>query len=304
MKLKKRITLSQKKSLTGFFFIAPWLIGFIAYYAKGLVESVIMSFSNVTQKESGGFNTEFNGLTNIIYAFKQDPDFNQILVSSIGDMLIDVPLIIFFSLFLAIILNGKFKGRTLFRAILFLPVIMGAGAIVNAIDAAQAAVSGGLDAVSSDMAVVQDTGMTQILNAFVEFGIPQKLVLYLSQAVERIFTVVRASGVQTIIFIAALQSISSSLYEVAKIEGATSYETFWKVTMPMVSPMILTNVVYTIVYSFTNREVLKKAEELRATGNATLYGYSAAMSLISTLVVCVILGIVCWLISKKVFYHN
>jgi ABC-type sugar transport system permease subunit len=144
--------------------------------------------------------------------------------------------------------------------------------------------------------------MTQVLSAFVEFGIPMKLVTYLSQAVERIFTVVRASGVQTIIFIAALQSISSSLYEVAKIEGATTYETFWKITFPMVSPMILTNVVYTIVASFTNSEIIKKAEEMAFVNFE--YGISSAMSLISTIVFCGILLLLGWIISKKVFYYN
>ena len=302
MKLKKKMTLSQKRSMVGLVFVAPWIIGFLSYYAKGLVETVIMAFSNVQQNEAGGFTSTFNGIENFKYAFTEDPEFNMILVESVGDILIDVPLIIFFSLFLAVILNGKFKGRTVFRAILFLPVIMGAGVIVDAIDAAQAAVSGGLDAVSGDMAMTQDSGMTMILKAFVEFGVPEKLITYLSQAVERIFSVVRASGVQTIIFIAALQSISGSLYEVAKIEGATGYETFWKVTIPMVSPMILTNVVYTIVYSFTNSKIIEKAEEMAF--DSFNYGLSSAMSLISTVVVCGLLLIICGLISRKVFYYN
>ena len=302
MKLKKKMTLSRKRSLVGLLFIAPWLIGFLSYYANGLINTVAMAFSVVQKNENGGFTNVFCGIENFVYAFKKDAAFNQILTASIWDILIDVPLIIFFSLFLAIILNGKFKGRTIFRAILFLPVIMGAGVIVETIDAAQAAVSGGLDAVSGSMAIVQETGMTQILKAFVEFGVPEELITYLSQAVERIFTVVRASGVQTIIFIAALQSISGSLYEVAKMEGATAYETFWKVTMPMVSPMILTNVVYTIVASFTNSEIIEKAEEMAF--KSFNYGLSSAMSLISTVVVCGLLLIIGWLISKKVFYYN
>lgn len=302
MKSKKKMTLSRKRSIVGLLFISPWLLGFLTYYANGLFDTVVMAFSDVQKNEAGGFTSVFNGIENFKYAFLEDPEFNQILANSVIDILIDVPLIIFFSLFLAIILNGNFRGRTVFRAILFLPVIMGAGVIVDAIDAAQAVVSGGLDAVSGSMTVTQDTGMAQILGAFVEFGVPEKLITYLSQAVERIFTVVRASGVQTIIFIAALQSISSSLYEVAKIEGATAYETFWKVTMPMVSPMILTNVVYTIVDSFTKSDIIAKAEEMAFT--SFKYGISSAMSLISTVVVCGLLLIICGLISKKVFYHN
>ena len=302
MKHKKKLTLARRRAITGLLFVSPWVVGFLTYYVRSLYETVYMAFSDVTQAETGGFVSTLKGIDNFKYAFMMDADFNQILVTSVKDILIDVPLILFFSLFLAIILNGKFKGRTLFRALLFLPVIMGSGIIVNALDAAQQSMSGGLTAVAGDMAVVKDSAMTQVLSAFVEFGIPMKLVTYLSQAVERIFTVVRASGVQTIIFIAALQSISSSLYEVAKIEGATTYETFWKVTFPMVSPMILTNVVYTIVASFTNSEIIKKAEEMAFVNFE--YGISSAMSLISTVVVCTILLLLGLFISKKVFYYN
>ena len=302
MKQKKKFTLARRRAITGLFFISPWIIGFFTYYVRSLYQTVYMAFSDVTQAETGGFASTLKGIDNFKYAFLVDADFNQILVTSVKDILIDVPLILFFSLFLAIILNGKFKGRTLFRALLFLPVIMGSGIIVDALEAAQQNMSGGLTAVAGDMAVVKDGAMTQILSAFVEFGIPMKLVTYLSQAVERIFTVVRASGVQTIIFIAALQSISGSLYEVAKIEGATTYETFWKITFPMVSPMILTNVVYTIVASFTNSEIIKKAEEMAFVNFE--YGISSAMSLISTIVVCTILLLLGWFISKKVFYYN
>lgn len=302
MKQKKKFTLARRRAITGLFFISPWVIGFFTYYVRSLYQTVYMAFSDVTQAETGGFVSTLKGIDNFKYAFLVDADFNQILVTSVKDILIDVPLILFFSLFLAIILNGKFKGRTLFRALLFLPVIMGSGIIVDALEAAQQNMSGGLTAVAGDMAVVKDGAMTQILSAFVEFGIPMKLVTYLSQAVERIFTVVRASGVQTIIFIAALQSISGSLYEVAKIEGATTYETFWKITFPMVSPMILTNVVYTIVASFTNSEIIKKAEEMAFVNFE--YGISSAMSLISTVVVCTILLLLGWFISKKVFYYN
>lgn len=302
MKSKKKLTLAKRRAITGLLFISPWLIGFITYYAKSIYQTVYMAFSDVTQNPAGGFTSKLNGIKNFKYAFLTDADFNQILVASVKDILIDVPLILFFSLFLAIILNGKFRGRTLFRALLFLPVIMGSGIIIDALNTAQQAMSSGLNAVSGDMAVVKDSAMTQVLSAFVDFGVPMKLVMYLSQAVERIFTVVRASGVQTIIFIAALQSISGSLYEVAKIEGATTYETFWKVTFPMVSPMILTNVVYTIVASFTNSEIIKTAEEMAFVNFE--YGISSAMSLISTVVVCTILLLLGLFISKKVFYYN
>lgn len=302
MKHRKKMTLSRKRSITGLIFISPWLIGFLTYYVRSLIQTGIFAFSEVKDASNGGFTTAFVGVNNFKYAFMQDAEFNQILVNSIRDIVIDVPMIIFFSLFLAILLNGKFRGRTLFRALLFLPVIMNAGVILNAIRDAQTAISGGLSAVAKDMAVTKSSTMSMMLSTFVEFGIPRKLIVYLTQAIERIFNIVRASGVQTIIFIASLQSISGSLYEVAKIEGATAYETFWKITFPMVSPLILTNVVYTIVDSFVTSEVVKKAEEMAFTNFE--YGISSAMSLISTLIVCLILLIFGYFLSKKTYYYN
>ena len=302
MKHRKKMTLSRKRSITGLIFISPWLIGFLTYYVRSLIQTGIFAFSEVKDASSGGFTTTFVGINNFKYAFMQDAEFNQILVNSIRDIVIDVPMIIFFSLFLAILLNGKFRGRTLFRALLFLPVIMNAGVILNAIRDAQTAISGGLSAVAKDMAVTKSSTMSMMLSTFVEFGIPRKLIVYLTQAIERIFNIVRASGVQTIIFIASLQSISGSLYEVAKIEGATAYETFWKITFPMVSPLILTNVVYTIVDSFVTSEVVKKAEEMAFTNFE--YGISSAMSLISTLIVCLILLVFGYFLSRKTYYYN
>jgi len=302
MKHKKKLTLTRKRSITGLIFISPWLIGFLAFYVRSFIQTGIFAFSEVKDASTGGFATAFVGLSNFKYALMKDAEFNQILVDSIKDIVIDVPLIIFFSLFMAILLNGKFKGRTLFRALLFLPVIMNAGAINDAILAAQKAISGGLSTVSANMEVSNSSTLSLLLSTFIELGVPVKLITYLSVAVERIFTIVRASGVQTVIFLASLQSISGSLYEVAKIEGATAYETFWKVTFPMVSPLILTNVVFTIVDSFVTSEVIKKAEEMAFTNFE--YGISSAMSLISTLVVCLVLLIMGFFLSRKTFYYN
>lgn len=150
MKKKKKLSLLQKRALTGFAFITPWLIGFLWFYVKSLIQAVRFSLSKMEMLESGGYTLKFTGLDNFKYALFQDPTYNQILATSIRDIIIDVPLIIFFSLFIAMICNGKFKGRTLVRAILFLPIIMNAGAINNAIEMAREAVTGGVAAVSAD----------------------------------------------------------------------------------------------------------------------------------------------------------
>ena len=164
MKKKKKLSLLQKRALTGFAFITPWLIGFLWFYVKSLIQAVRFSLSKMEMLESGGYTLKFTGLDNFKYALFQDPTYNQILATSIRDIVIDVPLIIFFSLFIAMICNGKFKGRTLVRAILFLPIIMNAGAINNAIEMAREAVTGGVAAVSAEAAVASGVNVDYFMN--------------------------------------------------------------------------------------------------------------------------------------------
>ncbi len=243
-------------------------------------------------------------MENFVYEFTKHPDFSQTLVTSLQDILIDVPLIVFFSLFMALLLNKKFTGRTLVRAIFFIPVIMNADAIVSAIEMARSAMMGGVSATSAAIAESTSGGVNieYYLSLFKELALPDSLLDYVVGAIGRLNDIISASGVQIVIFIAALQSIPSSLYEVAKIEGATGYETFWKVTFPMVLPHIITNIVYTVVDSFTNSQIVDMAYETAYTDQ--IWGLSSAMSLTTTVLICLILGIVCGLIQKRTFYYN
>lgn len=246
----------------------------------------------------------FAGLDNFLYAFRAHASFKQVLTTSIADMLIDVPLITFFSLFMALLLNKKFRGRTLVRAIFFLPVILNSEAIVDATNLARSLMSGGISNAAAEVAEAASGGVSieYYIQMFGSLGLPMGIIEYIVGAVSRISDIINASGVQIIIFIAALQSIPGSLYEVAKIEGATGYETFWKVTFPMVMPHIITNVVYTVVDSFTDSEVVELAYDTAFTYNN--YGLSSVMSLVSTVITCLILVIVCRFIQKRAFYYN
>ncbi len=300
----KKLSLSKKRSITGYMFILPWLIGFIWFYARSLFMTVQFSFSELTVNPGGGYTLDFVGLDNFIYAFRVHASYKQVLTTSIADMLIDVPLITFFSLFVALLLNQKFRGRTLVRAIVFLPVLLNAEAIMDAMELARSMMSGGISNASAEMAEAATGGvnMSYYIQMFGSLGLPTELLEYVTGAVSRISDIVSASGVQIVIFIAALQSIPSSLYEVSKIEGATAYETFWKITFPMVMPHIVTNVVYTVVDSFVNSEVVELAYETAFKQNN--YGLSSVFSLVSTVVTCLILVIVCRFIQKRTFYYN
>ncbi len=299
--MKKRLTLRQKRAIVGLLFITPWLIGFIVYYVKSLILTGRFALSNVDIGKVGGYTMSFTGLDNFKEALFQHANFNEVLVYSIRNIVTDLPFIIFFSLLMAMLLNTKFKGRTLVRAIFFLPILLGSGAILTSLELASDSIQ---REAAASIAETTSAGVSieYFIDIFMELGLPMKFVGIITDLVGRIYEIVRASSIQIIIFIAALQSISPSLYEVSKIEGATSYETFWKVTLPMVSPLILTNVVYTIVDAFMDSPVVEIAYQTAF--RAYDYGLSSAMSILCTALISLILVLIGTAISKFIFYYN
>ena len=143
-------------------------------------------------------------------------------------------------------------------------------------------------------------------NFLMQIGIGNGLVEFLMSAVDRIFMIINKSGIQIIMFIAALQSIPNHLYESAKVEGATKYEMFWKVTIPMVSPMILTTLVYTIVDSFGSSDIMNfLTVNSQGTTMATNQpGMYSAISIVYFLVNLLIIVFGFLLLRKRVFYYD
>lgn len=302
---KNKLTLSQKRMFYGYIFILPWFIGFIIFYIRSIILTAQFSLSELSVGAVGGYELKFVGLENFIYAFREHGTFKQVLTSSLGNILLDIPLIIFFSLFMAILLNREFRGRTIVRAIFFLPVILNSSAIAGTLELSQQMMAGGISAGSSQMAADAATTSVDVyyyINLFKDFAMPDAILDYIVAAVSRINNIITASGVQIVIFLAALQAIPGSLYEVAKIEGATAYETFWKVTFPMVMPHIITNVVYTVIDNFANSKVVTLAYDTAFTNFD--YGLSSVFSLVSTVIICLVLVLICGFIQKRTFYYN
>ena len=302
-----KISLTHRRMIVGYVFILPWFIGFFLFYVRSIYLAGQFSLSKMTiDANVGGYTLDFIGLENYIKAFREHASFKQVLTTSVTNMLVDVPLVTFFSLFMAILLNQKFRGRSIFRAIFFLPIILNAGAISEMMSLAQTMMNGGISPTASELSTANAGSLAfdvdYLISMFMNLGLPARFVNYLTGAVTRINEIISASGVQIIIFIAALQSIPGSMYEVAKIEGATGYETFWKVTFPMVMPHIITNVVYTIVDSFTDSQVVELAQTTMFTTKN--WGMGSAFTIISTLITCAILGLIVFLLQRRTFYYN
>jgi len=293
----------KREMMVGYIFIAPWLIGVTLFFFFNLARSIQFSFNNVNLAVAQGYELNSVGFANYRFAFLEHGTFVRVLAESIGETLISVPIIIFFSLFAALLINRKFALRGVVRAIFFLPVIMASPAINSAMSTAMQAMMGGVTAMSPDMPETATGVNTMALLAILtDYGLPVQIAEYIASAIIMLFDMIRASGVQIIIFLAALQSVPTSMYEVAKIEGATAYETFWKITFPMISPLLLTNVVYTIVDGFSESEVVTLAHET-AFGRLN-FGLSAVMSISSSIMIAFVLIITGFIISKKVFYQT
>jgi len=306
---KKQRNLRKRNAITGYLFIAPFIIGFLLFLLKPMIESFRMSLSNViiaaSQQEGGkGFIMEpLKGWKNTNYykAFQHDPYFNDRLVTSLRDMAIQVPAIIIFSFFIALLLNQEFKGRGFVRAIFFLPVILSSGVIVgleynnSLMDGMQEVIKeagGGISITATLETILKTTGLGgKILNPVFEI-------------IDKVYDVALASGIQIVIFISGLQTVSASMYEAAKIEGATAWESFWKITFPLVSSMILVNLVYTTV-DFLMRTDNQTMVLITEKVNPQMeYGLSAAMAWSYFGIVAAVLGLLTAIISKKVYYYE
>jgi len=300
---RKGFSMRQKEALTGIFFILPWLIGLCWFFLLNIFQTGAYSFSQIEILPEGGFTRSFIGFENYRFALFENVNFNRELTESLIAMLIDVPMIIFFSLFMALLLNRKFAFRGTVRVIFFLPIIMATAAINNSLDQVMTMMMGGISSVPPELAQAE-TGFNVgiIVRPLIQFGMPPQLIGYIVDTISHIYVVIRSSSVQIIIFLAALQAIPSALYEVAQIEGASAYESFWKITFPMVSPLILTNVVYTIVDRYTQSNIVEIAHQTAFIGQN--FGLASAMSIISTALVCLLLFIAGFGINKYVYYQN
>ena len=302
MRKKNKLTLLQKRGLTGILFVLPWVVGFILFYVRSLIMTGQFAFNELTiDAVNGGYQLSPVGWENFRYAFKVHGSFKQILTSSVGNMLIDVPLIIFFSLFMAMLLNKKFPGRAVVRAIFFLPVILSSGVIVGieSNNELMASLAQTIEQSSSGISVT--AALESILRTA---GVGVRAYEKVFEVIDNIYDVALASGIQIIIFLSGLQTISSSMYEAADIEGCTKWESLWKITFPMISSLFLVNWIYTVVdfCMRSDNEVIEKIQKVMI--DQQQYGNASAMSWIYFFLVLAFVGVTSFFISKRVYYYD
>lgn len=283
-KLRKKRSLAFWHGFTGWMFVMPFVIGFLFLFFIPFLQSFTWIFSKV-EINPGRIYIENVGLANINRIWNEDPEFKTQLSSSFTNLLLQVPVVVIFSFFFAVILNQKFWGRTLARAIFFLPVIVASGVVIDILrgdSVAQNLMSG------SGGNIFGSTGLQSIL---INAGFNSNIVQYFTDISNSLFDYLWKIGVQMIIFLAGLQTISPSLYEVSAIEGATAWENFWMITFPMILPILFLNIIYSIIDSMTDSSNYVMMSVIETSRNGA-YADAATMSWMYTLGIVAILGIV------------
>lgn len=295
MMRKRTLSYEKKKSMAGYFFILPWLIGFFGLFFRTLVTSFIYSISTVSITTSG-VEVQYAGFENYSRAFLSDSEFLPRLTSQLQEMITDVPMILAFSLFISVMLNQQFRGRTIARAVFFLPVIIASGVVITIIqgDAMNQSIISGTRA----SGLFESSSFADIL---LENGLNSEMVDQMMNVVNNIFELSWRSGLQILLFIAALQTVPEQLYEVAKVEGATAWESFFKITLPMITPIAIVNVIFTVIDNFTDygNSLLRYIQTL---GKRLDFAYSAALGYIYFAIIFVVVMLVLLVIGKKVTY--
>ena len=276
-------TLEKRRAFTGWMFVLPWIVGVIPFFIIPLISTLYYSLGEL-KLAAGGIDVTFLGGENY-------------LAGSLKTMLTESFMILVFGLFFALLLNQKFHGRTVARAILFLPVIVTSGVVIFILkndSTASSLMSGG-----GSQGFIQLTAVSQLLS---RIGLGQEFVDTVTGLMSSIFDLLWKCGVQTLLFLSGLQSVPSSFYEAASVEGASSWEKFWKITFPSIAPILLIGIVYTIVDSFTYygnnimlRAISPALDNLR-------YSYAAAMSLTYSAMVMAVLGLVFLLVGRRIIY--
>lgn len=301
LKKKRRANeYERQKTVYGYFFLIPLLIGFVFIYGEILVNAIMFSLSKfdftgtqyqlVWPWEEGGNASLWH---NYHYIFFVQDGLIKDLGTSIGNMLLDIPVVIIFSLFIATIISGKVPGRTFFRAIFFIPAVLITGviaesqlnnALLNDMNTMGGISTGGI--ASTSIFSLED--MEEILGDIV---FSSSIFGFLQNLVENIFDVVNKCGVQILIFISALLGINPSIYESAKIEGANGWDCYWKITVPMLVPMIYVNIIYTIVDSLcaTDNVVMQLMDSFRSSAD---YDLASATAVTYFIIIGLIIGLI------------
>lgn len=278
----------------------PWVIGALLFFVQPLIQSAYYSFCERVATDDGSLHMAAlsgNPFQNYIDAFVKDANFLLYFKDALADMLYSVPAILVFSLFIALLLSKEFYGRAFMRSVFFLPVIITSGIVIDIMQNSMANLSGNSGIESNNI-----FNNVMLIDLLLESGLPRALVDYLATLVGSITDLVWKSGVQILIFLSGILSIPPTYYEVGRVEGATAWEAFWKITFPMLIPHMMITLIYTAVdlLAAYDNKVMQYIVDTIYTN--VMFGYGSALSWLYFLSVFLIVGLMFLIISR--FSHS
>ncbi|MBQ8752245.1 MAG: sugar ABC transporter permease [Clostridia bacterium] len=300
-KRKPLWSLQRQKSLYGYVFVIPFIVGMISVFIPMMIKTVQFSFSDI-EMGTEGYTLVDAGLKYYNKILFEDPFYVRQLLDSLSSLLVDTAIILIYALFMATLLSRDIKGRGAFRAIMFLPVIIATGIIDRADSISAQVLSSSVLSSAGDTAQGMFTSF-DIETLILSLQLGDGFVEFIVGVINDMYGIITRSGVQLLIFLAGLQSISPAIYESATVEGATWWESFWKITFPMITPMLIVNTVYTVVDSFTAYDNTLMSR-IYSVISGTDYSLGSAMSLLYFVVLAVVLAIVIGIMNRMVFYEN
>ena len=299
---RKKSSLLLRKERKGYWFILPWFVGFVLFFMKPLVEAVIMSLQSFDRMT---LERAFIGFDNFVFAFRSDAQFPRLLWNSLISNLLRLPFILIFSYFVALLLKKPFKGSFLVKSIFFLTVIMSSDMYIRMQVQTYTSVYWATQTLAADAGTLfQTVELLSIREYLLTAGLPYYLVDFLQDGINNISNIMIYSGIQIFIFLAGIHSIPDSMYEAAHIEGASAWESFWKITFPLTTPVILVCVVYSIIDCFSMYVDTTLQYIYRMGFELFNYGYSSALALIYFGIVGILLIFVFLFMRRRVFYFN
>lgn len=295
---KERASLQARRRKYGYLFTAPFILGALVAIVYPIILSLVYSFGDV-KATSAGYDISFVGIENYKWIFTVDASFNRTLVSTLKDTALNVPVVIIFSFFLASVLNSDFKGRGAARTILFLPLIMNSNIVMQILNS---------DAVRDNIEQKGSANTAVFSGVFAGFleqlNISEGLTNLLTSSVDNIDNILAMSVIPIIIMLAGLQSVPKSVYEASYVEGATGWEVFWKISLPIVSPMILVSAIYCIIDSFTSVSNSLISRVKKECFTNLDFGIGSAMAWAYLLIVILIVAFVYLIINRYVSYSD
>lgn len=294
---KRKLSLAAKRNIAGYVFTLPFTLGFVFLFLSSMILYIKMSFSDFSPT-AAGMRFDSAGLRNFHEILFVRNGFLKNTFASLGKMLVICPAVLLFSFFIANILNQKFRGRTFYRTMFFLPFVCTAG---------MAPLLPSIFGLSGPSGMLTDSSSHVLINEFMKllgFSAGDSIWQYFDTIVSQLYSIVSSSAMQILIFLAGLQSISPSLYEASAIEGCTAWENFWKITLPMISPLILVNAAYTLIDSLAGVSNTMIKEIYEVTMTEIQFGIGSAMGVLYLLIVLLCLGVLMLIVNQFVFYED